>query len=372
MIRLICIQTYHGHWAGYSGYHRYIPLLEERFHLDHRRIQRGEIERDELRGSERFLFPALLRFAKKYINPWTTEKDLLEELRLFKQVKKHLTDGEQVIVHFMDGEVGYNFFSNYLGLLGRHRKQLRLIATYHQPPSWLQKVVPHKQRAEKLDLLLTVGTSQFLYFDSLPESKLLFVPHGADTNFFHPGDVPEVSDKLFCITVGQWLRDFDALEKVIRIAPPNIVFRFVAVKESLERFRGLSNVELYSGIDDEELRRLYQESHIGLMPLQDSTANNGLLEMMSCGMPIVVTRVGSVEDYISDDCCMMLSDNRPEEILRVLQALAQSPEKRKELGLAARQKALEFSWAKTADRMAETYSSSFLTTGKQRERAGQN
>jgi len=360
MIRLICIQTYHGHWAGHSGYHRYLPHLEDRFHLDHRRIQRGKVVWKELRGTERLTFPVMLLFRKKQINPWTTEKDLLEEFRLAKQIETYLQNGEKVVVHFMDGEVGFNFFGDYIARLGRYRDRLRILATYHQPPCWLKKVVPQKRRAEKLDLLLTVGTSQHPYFDSVAQEKLLFVPHGVDTDYFYPGDYPAVSDKLYCLTVGQWLRDFDALEKVIRIAPANLVFRIVAVKESLERFRGLPNIELYSGIDDDNLRKLYQESHIGLMPLQDSTANNGLLEMMACGMPIVITRVGSVEDYINDDCCLMIPDNRPEEILRILQTLGQDPEKRKQFGTAARRKALEFSWPKIADRMAEVYSNIFL------------
>jgi glycosyltransferase involved in cell wall biosynthesis len=328
--------------------------------LDHRRIHLGEVNPEELQGAERFIFPALLRFTRKKINPWTTEKDLLEELRLIKQVKQFLAKGERVVVHFMDGEVGFNFFGKYLAFFGRDRERLRLTSTYHQPPSWLQKVLPQKQRTVKLDLLLTVGTSQFSYFDDLPQSKLLFVPHGTDTNFFQPGEFRGVADKLYCITVGQWLRDFDTLEKVIRMAPANMVFRIVAVKESLDRFRDLPNVELYSGIDDESLRRLYQESHIGLMPLQDSTANNGLLEMMASGMPIVITRVGSVEDYITDDCCVMLPDNRPEDLIRILQALELAPEKRKQLGMAARQRGLEFSWSKTADRMAEVYNNTFL------------
>ena len=138
-----------------------------------------------------------------------------------------------------------------------------------------------------------------------------------------------------------------------------MVFRIVAVKESLERFRELPNVELYSGIDDDALRQLYRDSHIGLLPLQDSTANNALLEMMACGLPIVVTRVGSVEDYITDDCCSICPDNRPEGIIRLLRELEQAPEERQRLGMAARQRGLEFSWPRTADRMAEVYNNCF-------------
>lgn len=357
MIRLICIQTYHGHWAGPSGYHNYLPHLKDRFNLDHRRIERGEVDRAELKGSERYFFPVLMPAAKKLVNnPWATEKDLLEEFRLVKQVKEALANGEKVVVHFMDGEVGFNFFGHYIASMGKERERLRLIATYHQPPMYLKKVLIKKERAGKLDMVLTVGTSQFPFFDSLSQPKLKFVPHGVDTDFFHPTKHPKRSDKLYCITVGQWLRDFDALEKVVQKAPQNIIFRFVAVKESLKRFHDLPNVELYSGIEDTELRRLYQESHIGLMPLQDATANNSLLEMMASGMPIIVSRVGSIEDYVNDECCILLEDNEPEAILDSITSLTKDLEKMVKLGQSARQQALVFSWPRIAELMTDIYS----------------
>jgi len=296
-----------------------------------------------------------IRFVKKLANPWTTENDLLEEFRLFRQVYAALTDGEKVVVHFMDGEVGFNFFGTYAKFLGKERNKLRLMATYHQPGSYLQKVFPKKNKAGELDAVLTVGRSQFPFFDFMPESKIIFVPHGVDTDFFQPGKFQEHGDKLFCLTVGQWLRDFDALEEVIRIAPPKMIFRIVAIKENLKRFQGLQNVELYSGINDEELRRLYQGSHIGLLPLRDSTANNSLLEMMASGLPVIVTRVGSIEDYTTDDSCLLISENNPENILDHIQSLSLSRDKRKKLGQAARKKVIEFSWSRIAEQMADVY-----------------
>jgi glycosyltransferase involved in cell wall biosynthesis len=143
------------------------------------------------------------------------------------------------------------------------------------------------------------------------------------------------------------------LEKVARAAPERIVFRIVSDKGSTERFRGMSNVEVYSGIEDSELLRLYQQSHIGLMPLQDSTANNSLLEMMSCGLPIITTRVGSVQDYLPDGAGILLEKNDPQEILRAINSL--NPEARRTFGEAARRRALELDWTNVGLQMAEQY-----------------
>ena len=358
MIRLFCIQTYHGHWAGHSGYHHFLKYLDADLRLDHRRIERGKVARDQLQGAERLLFPVLARLAGRRANPWATERDLLEEWRLFGEVKKCLAAGEKVVVHFMDGEVGFNFFGTLCRRLdGKERGRLGLVATYHQPASVLGKIFPRVKRAADLDLILTVGPSQFPYFDSVADGNISFVPHGVDTDFFRPAPLPEDGETTYCITVGQWLRDFDALERTIRKAPGNMVFRLVAIPESLKLFERLPNVEIFSGINDEALRRLYQESHVGLMPLEDSTANNGLLEMMACGMPIIVTRVGSVEDYVTENCSHLLNTNDPDEILRAIGSLADSPRTRELLGSAARRRAEEFSFARMGARMSEVYRS---------------
>jgi glycosyltransferase involved in cell wall biosynthesis len=230
------------------------------------------------------------------------------------------------------------------------------MASYHQPGDWLTKVLPYKERIKDLDMVLTVGTSQFPFFDFLPKDRLRFVPHGIDTDYYCPANCRnEDSRRVFCLTVGHWLRDFDALEQVIRSAPEQLVFRIVAGQEHVKQFRSLANVELYSGVADDELLRLYQRSDIGLMPLQDSTANNGILEMMACGLPIVTTRVGSVHDYLPEGTGILIDGNDPMAFLSAIKRLADSPVERGSLGEAARCRALELDWANIARQMAEIY-----------------
>ena len=356
MIRLICIQTDHAHWASHSGYHHFLDHFPNDIHVTHLRVPQRRIQWKDLQGLEKIWFRPTAILAKFQANLWTSNHDLLAEFRLIKQVRDAQKMDGKVIVHFLDGECGYNFFGFLFRLFFlRGKERVRMVATYHQPTPLLEKILPHRKRIKKLDLVLIVGMSQTSFFDFLPQEQLRFVPHGIDTCYYSPAKHQKNNGLVFCLTVGHWLRDFDILEQVIRSAPEKVIFRIVALKEHIARFEGLSNVELYSGIDDDELLRLYRHSDIGLMPLQDSTANNGLLEMMSCGLPIIVSRVGSVTDYLPEDAGIIVGNNNLQTLIAAVQKLAGSPAERNRLGKAARSRALELDWSNTAHKMADFY-----------------
>ena len=79
----------------------------------------------------------------------------------------------------------------------------------------------------------------------------------------------------------------------------------MAPAEHHHYFKGLTNVELHSSINDKSLLRLYQSAQILLLPLLDCTANNALLEGMACGLPVVTTDLPAIKDYVNDDCSIL-------------------------------------------------------------------
>jgi glycosyltransferase involved in cell wall biosynthesis len=355
MIRLICIQTLHPHWASHSGYHHFLSRLPADINVELLRIERRKVVERDLVGLEKIWFRLAMRWAKKRLNPWTTEYDFLTELRQLSRIRSLLKSGDKIIVHFLDGEIGLNFLGALRCTIGRNAQRLKLVASYHQPGPLLAKILPRRERIKALDMVLTVGRSQLPFFNDLPPEKKRFVAHGIDTDYYCPSAQSVDAGRISCLTVGHWLRDFDALEAVIRRAPEEVTFRIVAGQQHVERFRSMTNTELYSEIDDDELLRLYRESDIGLMPLQDSTANNGLLEMMACGLPIITTRVGSVNDYLPECCGILLDANEPDRITAALNELSAAPVVRSRLGTAARQRAVALDWSVIAREMTDLY-----------------
>jgi len=96
------------------------------------------------------------------------------------------------------------------------------------------------------------------------------------------------------------MRDLEILSKVAKELP-EFEFHLVAKKAKLEK---RDNIIIHQGIPDEELLKLNQESDILLMPLINATANNGIMEGIACGLPVLTTDLESTREYLNSDCAM--------------------------------------------------------------------
>ncbi len=81
---------------------------------------------------------------------------------------------------------------------------------------------------------------------------------------------------------------------------PKIKLQVVTPERNRPMLEG-AEVEIFSGIDDSQLRDKYRTASLAVLPLQDCTANNSALEAMSCGLPIVVSDIGGIRDYVTED-----------------------------------------------------------------------
>ena len=167
---------------------------------------------------------------------------------------------------------------------------------------------------------------------------------------------------LRAIFVGLGNRDFDTLSGLIEktsTSPIPIQFELVLPDPTLrERFSRHPNTRCHGGLSDQQLLDLYRSADIGVMPVIDCTANNGLLEMMSTGLPVVVTDIGAIRDYVTAEGAYLVPPKDPEVFARELQRLAADPPARQRLGQANRQRAeAEFSLDISGARMRAVYES---------------
>jgi glycosyltransferase involved in cell wall biosynthesis len=204
------------------------------------------------------------------------------------------------------------------------------------------------------------------YRELAPNSRVICIPHGVDTEFFSPGNVVrQPDDRYRVLTVGNWLRDYDLWAKVVeRISAEhsNIEFTVLAnpdrltaatanLKTNPSRFR------LLKGISDEQLRDEYRRADLVFLPLLNSWANNALLEGMSCGRPVVVTDLPATREYGGDSVCYV-QKGCVDDAVQQLCALCGACDKRAELGAAARKRIENgFSWKDIASRYVQLYRS---------------
>ena len=92
--------------------------------------------------------------------------------------------------------------------------------------------------------------------------------------------------------------------------------------------------------DDKE--RLFERAGIYCLPSKNEAMPISVMEAMAHGLPVVATRVGGVPQLIDDGVNGLLMDVDDEQALsKLLMELASSPERRVELGAAARQKMIQ-------------------------------
>lgn|SRR3990172_6594915 len=260
------------------------------------------------------------------------------------------------IYHILYGEDTYCYLSAFNGIA--HRKGNRLIATYHQPPHIFDKVVRCKDVLNKLDAIIAVASNQAGYFASfVGKEKVFIVPHGVDTEYFHPLE-HKSSDGKMCLFVGQWLRDFSMLEAVIRrvrARDPNVKFKIITRKDDGAISGGLNNVIALEWLSDTDLVKAYQCADILVMPLIDCTANNVLLEGLSCGIPIVTTDVGGIRDYVDSACAFVVPPGDVEAMCDVIITLASNECLRVIMGRQSRIRALTFDWRNVVNKLIDVY-----------------
>ena len=268
-----------------------------------------------------------------------------------------LTKRRHSIFHFLYGDFDFRYTGFLNGLRGNH-----IVASFHLPPAQAKKLFHVTKHFNRLSAIFVVGKNQIPYFAQYADPKKIhWLPHGVDTNYFVPAPKRSCSKKKRILFVGRHMRDINTLIQVIHLfreSTRQVDFSIVAGKDpewhSVSQF---DNVEFLSGIPEEHLLSLYQSTDLLLLPLIDATANNSLLEALSCGLPAVVTNMEGIRDYSDSTCSMFCPPKDAQAMYTAACELLENENRREELSAASRNKALEFSWEITVEKLRGIYAS---------------
>ncbi len=260
----------------------------------------------------------------------------------------------RTVFHFLYAENDLRLCSRW-----RWRWNNRIVASFHQPPEFLDKHVEDKGYIRGLDAAVVMAEFQVDYMARfLPRERVFCVPHGVDVDYWCPSaDVPRWPEPTF-VFVGFWLRDVEMAKQTIRrVAELGLParFRIVTFPNRRQHFEGLPQTELLSSITDEQLRDEYRRAHALFLPLELSTANNVVLEAMSCGTGVVSTRIGGVPEYVSSDAGLLVPPKDIEAAAAAIGSICANRDAVAQLGEAARRRALDFSWQRMGALQDEVY-----------------
>lgn len=279
--------------------------------------------------------------------------DTTSLIKDYELCKRILLEKEEGIVHYLNGERDIRLAIQ----LNKIKKKYQFVATFHKPPELFDEYFPNTSYFKKLDGIIAVGKNQVDFLkERLNIHHVDYIPHGIDTSFFYPGSKPRKENVL--LFVGQHLRDFDALNFAIprlKEKIPNLKVHIVLRNDFAKLIDFDSCITIHSGIDDLQLRALYQEATLLFLPLKTSTACNSLLEAMACGLPIVSTDVGGNFGYVSTDSGVLLPSNDTFGMIDTVIELLSDSSSLSEMGINARIAAEKMDWNIIAKEVNDFY-----------------
>ncbi|WP_206107611.1 glycosyltransferase family 4 protein [Paludisphaera rhizosphaerae] len=234
----------------------------------------------------------------------------------------------------------------------------------------LNRVMPGKLKA---DVLLVANERTR---DALPSgtrgSVQTMIENGVDLAVWSPPETPPPSGgPLQAVFVGRLIdcKAVDLLLESFRNLVSTTPARLVVAGDGRLRSRlerqaaemGLADVVKFVGwLTQEDCAELLRRSDVLILPSLHECGGAVVLEAMATALPVVVADWGGPADYVDETCGVLVPPTSREEFIAgltsALDRLARSPELRRQLGRAGRDRILrEYDWDEKIDRLLEVY-----------------
>jgi glycosyltransferase involved in cell wall biosynthesis len=243
-----------------------------------------------------------------------------------------------------------------------HKAPKDLIGTIHLPASvW---------KPEQCALLSRIDSALVLYQRDIPffehyvgKGRIKFILLGADTEFFQL-DAVKLQLPPRILYSGVYLRNEGMLVRVVKqLAEKMPELRFDLLVPVHHRMRPTlasllkhPSVTWHAGLTDEQLRELYQQSHLMLLPMNESGANTAIVEALASGLPIATTDVGGIRDYGGGTVFPIVANNDDDAMIALVEQYLAKPCWRDEIAHKCRQFAEEaLAWPLVAQKHLQAY-----------------
>ncbi len=279
------------------------------------------------------------------------------------------------------------------GILGIQRLGLPVMGTIHHPITvdrrleiehartrmekwgkrrWYAFTKMQTRVATRMQRVITVSENSLADIHNdhrVPLDRMAVVPVGVDPDLFRPD--PTVARKP-----GQILTTASAdvalkglrylLEAVAKLRTERDVNLVVigrlkeggAAEATIDRLGLADAVTWVSGVSDEEIVELYNESELAVVPSLYEGFSLPAIEAMATGIPLVATTGGALPEVVGhhDDTALLVEPGDSEALATMIGAALDDPARRARIGAAGRQRVIDqWSWRHTAERTVEQY-----------------
>ncbi len=125
--------------------------------------------------------------------------------------------------------------------------------------------------------------------------------------------------------------------------------------QELEKRSIRDRVQFISGLDEEDIRKLYAEATIAVSPSVYEGFGFPAGEALSCGVPLISTDGGSLPEVVGD-AGIIVPHSNPPALAQSIADLLNNPDKRDALSVKGRKHILEnFTWSRCAQEVVDMY-----------------
>ena len=253
------------------------------------------------------------------------------------------------------------FFDLHYYYLHKWKKAPKnIIGTIHHP---VNRVIgpPYKKYLQRLSSAIILYRRGVPRFEKIiGRERVKYIPYGVDTDFFYQSKEP--NNRKDIIFTGINGRNIEMLFRVIKkLGKTNqeLKFHLVVPKKyryPLKKLANLQNIIWHDNLLEEELRDLYQNSSLMLLPMNQSGVNTAVVEAMACGLPVVTTDVGGIRDYGGGSIYPVVKNNDDDAMVELVEKYLADEKYRNSIAKKERQFAEDkLAWPIVAKRHLKVY-----------------
>lgn len=240
-------------------------------------------------------------------------------------------------VVFLMEYLGRSSFQVELAMLLRIiRPKVKIYGMAHLSGKHLLEIYKSKQNISRkinnLDRCYVLGSSLAAFFvDEIGYKNVRTIFHYVDNEYYKHLDSVEKKNKLDILCIGNTKRDFDLLKRIIQDLP-NQHFNICQGKNDYSSYFGsFDNVTLHGYLKEDDLLSLMQNCDVNLSVMEDTIGSNVITTALATGMITVVSDVGSIRDYCTDEESFLCKDEDDfvNSIQYLMNHLDEIPERRR-------------------------------------------
>lgn len=198
-------------------------------------------------------------------------------------------------------------------LIKKKRPKIRVYGMAHLTPTMLKNMNISSVQMEiwnkNVDYFVTLGSNLTMYINSfgIPQEKIITTRHYVDAQYYN--SLIDHNGMFQVIVIGNMQRNYNQLEEIIKLCS-TIKFIICAGKENLSQLKKYSNVKVLGYISENELKDYMAQSSISMSVMEDTVGSNVVVTSMAMGLCQVVSDVGAIRDYCTDENAMFCSSTK--------------------------------------------------------------